>query len=162
MMATNNEHVPTVRYGMDDGWSESIKNLMHTFASVGSAEGVTSLQRLQFALDSNAKKVIHNAGVDTQNKAREIERANVGGKKSGYIPTGNLMRSIDAHDSSDGMQTEIAPEAMSKKDYEYGQAVEFGTKKMAAEPYMKPAGDAVGKDLNEVARKVLKQAVEEA
>lgn len=161
-MATNNEHIPTVRYQMTDDWSSPIKDLMHTMASVGSGEGVAHLQRLQFAMDTNAKKVIHDAGVATQGKAREIERANVGGKKSGYVPTGNLMRSIESHDSSNGMQTEIAPQAMSKKDYEYGQAVEYGTKKMAAEPFMKPAGDAIGSNLNETARKALKQASEEA
>ncbi len=148
---------------MTDSWSNPISILMHTMAAVGSSQGVTRLQRLQYALDTNAKKVIHNGGNDTAKRARKIERANVGGKKSGYVPTGNLMRSIEAHDSSDGMQTEIVPTAMSKTDYEYGQAVEFGTKKgMAAEPFMKPAGDEIGSKLSETAREALKQAIEEA
>lgn len=163
-MSTDNEHIPTVRFSMTDSWSSTINQLMHTMAKVSSGQGVTRLQRLQYALDTNAKKVIHNAGVDVQKKAREIERVNVGGKKSGYKPTGNLMRSIDAHDNSEGMQTEIAPEAMTKQDYEYGQAVEFGTKdgRMPAQPFMKPAGDEIGSKLNDAVREALKQAIKEA
>lgn len=160
-MPTNNDHIPTVRYSMKNNWSNSIHSLMQTFISAGSKKGVARLQQLNNGLDTNSKEVIHNTGIKTADRAIEIERSNVGGKKSGYVPTGNLMRSIEAHDYESGMRTEIAPHAMSKADYEYGQAVEFGTKKMAAEPFMKPAGNEISSHLDEITHKAFKKSTEE-
>lgn len=81
----------------------------------------------------NALKKIATVGMI---EAKKKERAVVGGKKSGYIPTGNLQRSITDEVTED--EATVFTTAESKKGYPYGVAVEFGTKKMAATPYMRP------------------------
>lgn len=45
-MPTNNDHIPTVRYSMENNWSNSIHRLMQTFISAGSKKGVARLQQL--------------------------------------------------------------------------------------------------------------------
>ncbi|ERL63762.1 hypothetical protein [Schleiferilactobacillus shenzhenensis] len=160
----DNDHIPTVEFGLNPSYSAAITSMSNAFRSVGSKAGVQLMQRTQYAMDTHAKAFIEKLGTDTQQKAREIERDQVGHSKSGYIPTGNLMRNINHHESDDGLTTQTYPEAQSKDGYNYGQAVEFGLKdrNYPADPFMKPAGEEVSKNLNGRSRQALNEAMKEA
>lgn len=166
----DNDHIPTVEFALKPSYSAAIANMANAFRAAGSKSGVQLMQRTQYAMDIHAKAFVEKLGTDTQEKAREIERDQVGHSKSGYIPTGNLMRSIEHREASDGLTTTVQPTATAKAKnskeagYEYGQAVEFGLKdrNYAAEPFMKPAGEEVSKNLNGRSRQALNQAIKEA
>lgn len=53
------------------------------------------------------------------------------------IDTGTLMRSITMDTEDDGLTATVTPAA------EYAAYVEYGTRFMAAQPYLRPAFDAV-------------------
>lgn len=53
------------------------------------------------------------------------------------IDTGTLMRSITMGTDSDGLTATVTPAA------EYAAYVEYGTRFMAAQPYLRPAFEAV-------------------
>lgn len=83
-------------------------------------------------------------------EAKKRERSVVGGKKSGYVPTGNLQRSISNEIEED--RATVFTTAESKKGYPYGVAVEFGMKKMPATPYMRPTAEGMIEKAEKIAK----------
>ena len=97
------------------------------------------LYELQKALQDNAKmeKVkacVRVNGSELQQKSKDNAefKGHYRGKK--FIkPTGNLKGEINLKIKNNGLTAEVKPEA------EYSAYVELGTRKMEAQPYLKPA-----------------------
>ncbi|MEJ6358741.1 hypothetical protein WJM93_15670 [Lactiplantibacillus plantarum] len=104
-------------------------------------------------LRSKKSKLLRKLGSENQIALQETERNVVGHSKSGYIPTGNLMRSIITEYSPDGV--DILATAQSKGGYYYGNAVEFGTKRMHATPYVRPTFENMVAENEETAKREL-------
>lgn len=71
----------------------------------------------------------------------EVQRAtyDVEARAKQIVPvkTGNLRRSIHSVFENGGLRGIVGPSVL------YGKFVEFGTRRMAARPYMRPAAEAV-------------------
>lgn len=98
--------------------------------------GMTALMRKlkdNVTLD-DVKRVVKHNGQELQKKAQKHAdfRGHYEGKKF-VPPTGNLKRSIALEMKSNGLTAEVEPGA------EYAAYVEFGTRFMDAQPYLKPA-----------------------
>ena len=96
------------------------------------------LKKLSKNLDKTlAKNAVKKNGAQLEAKAkREAEKfkGHYEGKKF-VKPTGRLKDSISVELTNDGMTAEVAPHT------EYAAYVEFGTRFMDAQPYLKPAFD---------------------
>ena len=100
---------------------------------------VTGIDELQMKLKKNVqmsdvKKVVRKNGSELQKKAQK--NAPVGTPQSTGIPGyvgGTLKRSIGLDITDGGMTAEVEPLA------EYAAYVEYGTRYMNAQPYLKPA-----------------------
>lgn len=94
---------------------------------------------LQKAIAKNIKleamqRIIKNNGSNLQKKAQK--NANFKGHYEGkkfVKPTGNLKRSIGLEISANGLTATVEPTA------DYAAYVEYGTRFMDAQPYLKPA-----------------------
>lgn len=97
------------------------------------------MEKLQVKLKKNVqmsdvKRVVRKNGSELQKKAQK--NAPVGTPQSTGIPGyvgGTLKRSIGLDITDGGMTAEVGPLA------EYGVYVEYGTRYMNAQPYLKPA-----------------------
>lgn len=100
---------------------------------------ITGIDKLQMKLKKNVqmsdvKKVVRKNGSELQKKAQK--NAPVGTPQSTGIPGyvgGTLKRSIGLDITDGGMTAEVEPLA------EYAAYVEYGTRYMNAQPYLKPA-----------------------
>lgn len=100
---------------------------------------ITGIDKLQMKLKKNVqmsdvKKVVRKNGSELQKKAQK--NAPVGTPQSTGIPGyvgGTLKRSIGLDITDGGMTVEVEPLA------EYAAYVEYGTRYMNAQPYLKPA-----------------------
>lgn len=97
------------------------------------------------------KTVVKGNGAQLQTKAQE--NAPVGTPQSTGIPGyvgGTLKRSVELDITDGGLTAEVEPTA------DYAAYVEYGTRFMEAQPYLKPAYDEQKKkfvkDLNELVR----------
>ena len=95
--------------------------------------------------------VVRKNGADLQTKAQK--NAPVGTPQSTGIPGyvgGTLKRSVELDITDGGLTAEVEPTA------DYAAYVEYGTRFMEAQPYLKPAYDEQKKkfvkDLNELVR----------
>ena len=100
----------------------------------------SGLSELQVALQDkcnldSVKKVVKLNGAELQQKAQRNAqfKGHYEGKKF-VSPTGTLRRSIKGPEMKDGGFT-----AKVEAGVEYAPYVEFGTRYMSAQPYMKPA-----------------------
>ena len=89
---------------------------------------IVGVQKLQKKLKENVrmadvKKVVRVNGSEMQQRAQ----------KHVTVDTGTLKRSITLEITDGGMAAEVETHT------EYAAYVEYGTRKMAAQPYMKPA-----------------------
>ena len=89
---------------------------------------VVGFEKLQKKLKQNVrmedvKKVVRHNGAEMQAKAQQ----------NAPVDTGTLKRSIGLEFTDGGMSAEVEPKA------DYGAYVELGTRKMEAQPYLKPA-----------------------
>lgn len=89
---------------------------------------ITGFDKLEVKLKKNmdlsaVKTVVRKNGADMQKKAQE----------NAPIVSGHLMRSITLEITSGGMAAEVEPTA------DYGAYVEYGTRYMNAQPYVRPA-----------------------
>lgn len=117
---------------------------------------VIGMEKLQKKLRKNVdlnevKKIVKTNGAEMQAEAQR--NANFKGHYEGkkfVPPTGTLRRSIGLEIKDSGMIAEVEPTA------EYAPYVEFGTRFMNAQPYMKPAFEKQSKqfrkDMNELVR----------
>lgn len=71
-------------------------------------------------------------------------------KEEAPVDTGNLRNSIKTESSSDGLSAAVGTHV------EYGIYQEFGTYKMPAHPYMRPAAEAVEPSFIEALKEILK------
>ena len=142
--------LPTVKFRLDKGNLEAMRQVASVMAQCGFSEAVGEADKTISRANALGQRFIQNAGAKEIDEAQRIESSLVGHSKSGYVPTGNLQGSIKA--KFDGNSVEIAPEATTKGKNGlgyYGQYVEFGTYKMAPEPYMKPSGEKVAQQLEQ-------------
>lgn len=117
---------------------------------------VIGMEKLQKKLRKNVdlnevKKIVKTNGAEMQAEAQR--NANFKGHYEGkkfVPPTGTLRRSIGLEIKDSGMIAEVEPTA------EYAPYVEFGTRFMNAQPYLKPAFEKQSKqfrkDMNELVR----------
>lgn len=101
-------------------------------------EGDVELQKAiakKIKLD-DMKRIIKNNGSQLQKKAQKNAqfKGHYEGKKF-VKPTGNLKRSIGLDIAANGLTATVEPTA------EYAAYVEFGTRFMNAQPYLKPSYD---------------------
>lgn len=117
---------------------------------------VIGMEKLQKKLRKNVdlnevKKIVKTNGAEMQAEAQRNAdfKGHYEGKKF-VPPTGTLRRSIGLEIKDSGMIAEVEPTA------EYAPYVEFGTRFMNAQPYMKPAFEKQSKqfrkDMNELVR----------
>ena len=106
---------------------------------------VIGMEKLQKKLRKNVdlnevKKIVKTNGAEMQAEAQRIVP----------VDNGALKRSIGLEIKDSGMTAEVEPTA------EYAPYVEFGTRFMNAQPYMKPAFEKQSKqfrkDMNELVR----------
>lgn len=117
---------------------------------------IVGLEKLQKKLKQNVrmedvKKVVRHNGAEMQAKAQQ--KAPVGTPESTGIPGyvgGTLKRSIGLEFTDGGMSAEVEPKA------DYGAYVELGTRKMEAQPYLKPAFEEQSKEFRKDMQKLVK------
>ena len=119
-------------------------------------ERIDGFDKLEAKLKRNmdlgaVRTVVRKNGADLQTKAQK--NAPVGTPQSTGIPGyvgGTLKRSVELDITDGGLTAEVEPTA------DYAAYVEYGTRFMEAQPYLKPAYDEQKKkfvkDLNELVR----------
>ena len=105
---------------------------------------VVGLEKLQKKLKQNVqmedvKKVVTHNGAEMQAKAQQ----------KAPVDTGYLKRSIGLEFTDGGMSAEVEPKA------DYGAYVELGTRKMEAQPYLKPAFEEQSKEFRKDMQKLV-------
>lgn len=105
-------------------------------------EGIAKLDKgLKKRMDLNAvKTVVRKNGADMQVKSQ----------RNAPVDTGNLKRSIDLEISPNGLKATVEPKA------EYAAYVELGTRKMEAQPYLKPAFEEQKKQFEKDLQKLVR------
>ena len=106
---------------------------------------IVGMEKLQKKLKKNVrmddvKRVVRHNGAEMQEKAQ----------RNAPVDTGHLKRSIRLETTDAGMTAEVQPTA------DYAPYVEYGTRFMEAQPYLKPAFD----DQKEKFKKDMKKLVE--
>lgn len=114
------------------------------------------LVELQNALASNStlekvKACVRVNGSELQDKAKDNAEFKGHYRGNDFVkPTGNLKKKIHLLIKDSGLTAEVKPEA------EYSAYVELGTRKMEAQPYLKPAFNEqikqFKKDLDDIVR----------
>lgn len=127
---------PVVEYQVTDHYSKPMIEVASKLKGLGMDQEAERIIRQIGLINSGSKEMLNELGIENAKKAKQIERGMVGHGRSGYIPTGNLMRSIKSHTLTDG-RVQVYPEATTKKGIEYGGFVEYGTRKHPTpEPFM--------------------------
>lgn len=127
---------PVVEYRVTDNYSKPMTQVASELKSLGMNDEAERVIRQIGLIKSGSESMLTELGRQNVRKAQTIERGMVGHGRSGYIPTGNLMRSIKSHTLTDG-RVQVYPEAQTKKGTEYGGFVEYGTRKHPTpEPFM--------------------------
>lgn len=121
---------PAISYGAHDHYSAKMDKLAQVFAEAGLNTEAEKIRTTKSRLDNGIPGFLRAIGSETSIKAKQTERAMVGHSRSGYVPTGNLMRSI-------GMTIDGPTKVTVKPDTDYDAYVEYGTRKHPVpEPYM--------------------------
>ncbi|MGA3475148.1 phage tail protein [Lactiplantibacillus plantarum] len=180
-MANNYEQIPAVKFSIDVDYFNQLFETARRLAHNGMPEALEEANNEYRRAVALSKAFIKNAGAREQEAAQGLERTQVGHSKSGYEPTGTLQGSIEIKLSDDGKSVSVMPMATvadqkralaaiagsgSKKpitsqdgvDY-YGVYVEYGTYKMAAEPFMKPTGEKIAMRLDNEFERIMRLAV---
>lgn len=127
---------PVVEYQVTDHYSKKMMEIANKFRAMGMDSEARKIYGKMGAIKRGSKRMLAELGREETKKAREIERGMVGHGRSGYVPTGNLRRSIKAHTLSDG-RVQVYPAAQAKNGTEYGGFVEYGTRRHPTpEPFM--------------------------
>lgn len=110
---------------------------------------VTGLDKLQKALKANitlddVKKVVRHHGSELQKRTQK--KADF---TKGYA-TGTTKRSIKLHMQDGGFTAVVAPET------EYSPYLEYGTRFMEAQPFVRPALEEQGKEFKSDLQKLCK------
>ncbi len=127
---------PVVEYRVTDHYSRKMNEVASKLNSMGMNEEAERITDKINSIKAGTKGLLVELGRADNQKAREIERGMVGHGRTGYVPTGNLRRSINYHMVEDD-RVQIYPEAQAKNGTEYGGFVEYGTRKHPTpEPFM--------------------------
>ena len=82
------------------------------------------------------KDIVEDNGLALQEKAKRNAKFKGHYRNGEFVkPSGNLMKEIKMELEDNGLTASVNPEA------EYSAYVEFGTRHMDAQPYLKPAWD---------------------
>ncbi|APX72082.1 hypothetical protein M5C72_02755 [Companilactobacillus allii] len=147
-MSWNNDHIPTVRITAEDEYSHVMTDMASKFKQLGDEELSKSILMDKSRLNTNIPKSVEKIANDEVDGAMRLIKERQYHSKSGYVGHGNLLHSIRAEFKKNGFQADIAPHAMSKNDYEYGQAFEFGLrhKNYPAQHPMRDSGKSLNAD----------------
>lgn len=129
---------PVVEYRVTDHYSAPMMAVASHLREMGMNAEARSIYGKMGAIKAGSNRLLQNLGVENVKLATEIERNMVGKGRSGYQPTGNLMKSIKAHTTEDG-RVQVYPDAKANKGNgaEYGGFVEYGTRRHPTpEPFM--------------------------
>lgn len=96
----------------------------------GVSELRRALERKNRGIDQTLKSVVNT-------NTRRLERKAKENAHFGKYSRGNLRRSINMSFSDNGLTGEVSPHT------DYASYVEYGTSKMTAQPYMRPAYNEV-------------------
>ncbi|ANK59815.1 hypothetical protein [Loigolactobacillus backii] len=139
---------PTIEYQAVKNYEDQMNATAEQLKSMGVNDVADSVAKMKRGLDNGIPQFLHVIGVKAATTARETERSMVGHGRSGYVPSGNLMRSITSYDRD--LATQVYPNAIaSDGKTEYGGFVEDGTRKHPIpEPYMGNADKAMVDEIN--------------
>lgn len=129
---------PVVEYRITDHYSKPMMKVADHFRKMGMDAEARRIYGQMGAIKAGSNRMLQTLGTENVKLAKQIERNMVGKSRSGYIPTGNLMRSIEAHMTEDG-RVQVYPDARANKGNgaEYGGYVEYGTRRHPTpEPFM--------------------------
>lgn len=180
-MANNYDKIPAVTFSIDVDYFNQLFETARGLAHNGMPEAMEEANKEYQRAIALSKAFIKNAGAREQEAAQGLERTQVGHGKSGYVPTGTLQGMMEIKISDDGKSVSVKPMATvadqkralaaiagsgSKKpltsqdgvDY-YGVYVEYGTYRMAAEPFMKPTGEKIAMRLDNEFERIMRLAV---
>ena len=103
-------------------------------------------------LDQLGKKLTKNLDINKVKKIVRVNGSEMQQKAQRLVPvdTGTLKRSITLEITDGGMAAEVEPHT------EYAAYVEYGTRKMAAQPYIKPAFEEQSKQFEKDMRGLVK------
>lgn len=141
------QYRPIVEYEAIRNYAEQLDGMASVLDGMGGHAEAERLRARKSNLDSTIPAFLHSISASTASRAKAVEKVMVGHGRSGYVPTGNLMRSIDVHDS--GFVSKIYPSAKAKDGKtEYGGFVEYGTRlHPIPEPFMQTAWKAMANDV---------------
>ena len=168
----SDNELPTVKFGVNLDAFNQVRAAAQALADAGMPEALTEFDREFQQAQRLSRQFVLQAGAKEVDVAQKLESSQVGHSKSGYIPTGTLQGSIKPEFSPDGLSVSVAPHATTAqvkqarggkvdgKATPYGQFVEFGTYKMAPEPFMKPSGERVENELKGDFENTVRRAIE--
>lgn len=121
-------------------------------------EGIAKLNKgLKKRMDMGAvQTVVRKNGADMESRAKRnaVFKGHYAWEEGkGMVfkkPTGNLKRSIGLEISPNGLKATVEPKA------EYAAYVELGTRKMEAQPYLKPAFEEQKKQFEKDLQKLVR------
>lgn len=125
-MSWDNDHIPTVRIHADNSYPDEMNSIARKLKESGNDDLSKMILEDKARLTNNLPKALEKVGNDEVDGAMKLTRERQYHSKSGYVGHGNLMHSIKKEIKDKGMTVDVAPHALSKDDYEYGQAFEFG------------------------------------
>ena len=95
------------------------------------------------AVDAGLRRIVASRGFDVEARAKQLVP----------VLTGTLRRSIHTVLSESGLRATIGPSVR------YGVHIEYGTRHMAARPYMRPAHALIAPRVVDDVRRLLRGAV---
>lgn len=138
-MAKYEELRPTIEYMTNRQYASKMIAIEQELRAMGANADADKVMRQRERMNQQIPKFMNSITKKTVVTAKQTEQGMVGHGRSGYKPTGNLMKSIEAHREGDTVK--IYPNAVSKDGKaEYGGLVEYGTRKHPIpEPFMETA-----------------------
>ncbi|WP_405024768.1 HK97-gp10 family putative phage morphogenesis protein [Ligilactobacillus sp. LYQ139] len=168
----SDNELPTVKFGVNLDAFNQVRAAAQALADAGMPEALAEFDREFQQAQRLSRQFVLQAGAKEVDAAQKLESSLVGHSKSRYVPTGTLQGSIKPEVSPDGLSVSVAPHATTAqvkqarggkadgKVTPYGPFVEFGTYKMAPEPFMKPSGERVANELKGDFENTVRRAIE--
>lgn len=141
----NYSEIPAVRYSVEDSYSKPLEQMMRIMQAHGATSAVSQLEKRKKRIDRNINKFLKAAANDERDEASTYLRTVAIGSNGTLYSKGFLFKTIKVKKQADGSYL-VAPLAVAKSKkgwYAYGAALEFSTKHMDAEPFMRPSADRI-------------------
>lgn len=129
---------PVVEYQVTDHYSDKLKKIADEYRQMGMMAEANHIYGKMGSMKRGSNALLKDLGKENVDLATTIEKNMVGKGRSGYEPSGTLMKSIKMHTTSDG-RVQVYPDAKANKGKgpEYGGFVEYGTRRHPVpEPFM--------------------------